>query len=133
MSKTIIWLEDDTNVIDPVVRPLERAGYTIVRFNTVEEALQAIDQIRTADLLLLDMIHLPPATGEDFGRYPGLTVLRQLRETHGVATPVVVFSVVSHTQTHAQLRELGVADIIRKPVLPSELKRRVEQVLEAGA
>ena len=31
MSRTIIWIEDDVDIIGPVVRPLERAGFQIIR------------------------------------------------------------------------------------------------------
>jgi DNA-binding response OmpR family regulator len=128
MSKTIIWIEDDTDIIDPVVRPLERAGYRIQRLNTVQEALNAIDQIRSADLILLDMILRPGNTAREFSRYSGLDLLRELRQTHGIATPVIALTVVARDEIRKQLRELGVADIITKPIRPSELKTRVEQV-----
>jgi len=39
MDKTIVWNENDTDVIDPVVRPLERAGHQFIRLHTVREAL----------------------------------------------------------------------------------------------
>ena len=45
--------------------------------------------------------------------------------------PVIVLSVVSNVEVHAALRRLDVEDIIRKPVLPSRLKVRVEEVLQA--
>ena len=46
MSRTIVWIEDDTDIIDPVVRPLERAGHRFVRLHTAQEALDAIDELR---------------------------------------------------------------------------------------
>lgn len=128
MSKTIIWIEDDTDIIDPVVRPLERGGYRIQRLNTVQEALNAIEQIRSADLILLDMILRPGNTAREFSRYSGLDLLRELRQTHGIATPVIALTVVARDEIRKQLRELGVVDIITKPIRPSELKSRVEQV-----
>jgi len=35
MDRTIAWIEDDTDVIDLVVRPLERAGHQFIRLHTV--------------------------------------------------------------------------------------------------
>ena len=29
MPKTIVWIEDDTDIIELVVQPLKQAGYTI--------------------------------------------------------------------------------------------------------
>lgn len=130
MAKTIIWIEDDTDVIAPVVRPLERAGHQFVRLHTVAEALEAVEKIREADLILLDMILPPGQTEREFGRYPGKDVLYELREIHGVTTPVVALTVVTREEVIQQLKALGVADIVRKPVRPSELRDRVEKVLE---
>jgi hypothetical protein len=39
MDKMIVWVEDDTDVIDPVVRPLEGARHPFIRLHTVKEAL----------------------------------------------------------------------------------------------
>ena len=129
MSKTIIWIEDDTDIIDPVVRPLEQAGYKIVRIPTAHEALESVEQIKQADLILLDMILRPGNTDREFSRYSGLEILKELRETYEVTTPVVALTVVVRDEIRQRLHALGVADIIRKPVRPSELKERVEQVL----
>mgnify|MGYP001462641506 CR=1 FL=1 len=56
MSKTIAWIEDDSDIIGGVVEPLESAGYQVLRFRTAEEALENLDQLRASDLLLLDLI-----------------------------------------------------------------------------
>jgi CheY-like chemotaxis protein len=129
MPKTIVWIEDDSDVIEPVIRPLRLAGYLFVRLRTATEALEAVQQIREADLILIDLI-LPPGQAKDrFGRYAGLDVLRELRKVHNVKTPVVVLTVVTREDVLEQVEQLDVADIVRKPVLPSELKGRVERVL----
>ncbi len=134
MSRTIVRIEDDTDIIDPVVRPLERAGHRFVRLHTAQEALDAIDELRRADLILLDIIFPPVQASHGFdlangfNQYTGLHLLRELRETPGVTTPVVVLTVVIRPELDAELQALDVVDIIHKPVRPSELKRRVEAV-----
>ncbi|MBC8333264.1 MAG: response regulator [Anaerolineae bacterium] len=129
MSKTIIWIEDDIEIIDPVVRPLERAGYQVVRLNTVKEVLDAIEKIRAADLVLLDMILRPGMEEHTFGRYPGLDILELLREKYAIEVPVVVLTVVDRPEVRQRLNELGTAEIVRKPVRPSVLKEVVDGVL----
>lgn len=129
MSKTIIWIEDDIEIIDPVVRPLERAGYQVVRLNTVKEVLDAIEKIRAADLVLLDMILRPGMEEHTFGRYPGLDILELLREKYAIEVPVVVLTVVDRPEVRQRLNELGTAEIVRKPVRPSTLKEVVDGVL----
>ena len=138
MPKTIVWIEDDTDIIDPVVRPLERAGHRFLRLHSAQEALDALEEIRHADLILLDII-FPPANNaphsfdqtEGFSHYTGLHLLRELRQTQGVTTPVIVLTVVIRPELDTELQALDVVDIIHKPVRPSELKRRVEAVWNA--
>ncbi len=127
--KTIAWIEDDTDIIDPVVELLEDAGYKITRYNTIAEAMQHRKEIERADLILLDMIVRPGKNERRFGQYPGLELLQEWR-AEKIDTPVIVLSVVERDAVTRQLRDLGVADIIHKPVRPSELKERVEHVLE---
>jgi CheY-like chemotaxis protein len=130
MPKTIAWIEDDYDMIQPVVYPLEKAGYRIINIPNTKEALKNLEQLRQVDLILLDLF-LPPGTGgRDFGSYPGVQLFRELREIYQVETPIVVFTVLSQAYLLEELKELGAADIVRKPVRPSELKERVERVLE---
>lgn len=130
MAKTIVWIEDDVNIIDPVVRPLERAGHRILRLCSVQEVLENVELIRNSDLILLDIILPPGDVSRKYGRYSGVELLQGLKEEHRIETPVVVLSVVTNVEVYRRLRELGVKDIIRKPILPSKLKGRVEHVLE---
>jgi CheY-like chemotaxis protein len=130
MAYTIVWIDDDTDILDPVVKLMERAGHSILRMRSVGEALQKVEMIRYCDLILLDIIlPLGEASGE-YGRYSGLGLLAELRDQHEIKLPVVVLSVITNPQAQAQFEKLGVKDVIRKPVLPSTLKQRVEQVLE---
>jgi two-component system response regulator RegX3 len=130
MAKTIVWIEDDIDIIGPVVRPLERAGYKIVRLRTAREVFENIESLHEADLILLDMLLPDAGSGLALGRYTGLDIFRELKQNHGLATPVVALTVVAREEVRVNLRDLGVADIIRKPVRPSELKERIEQILK---
>jgi DNA-binding response OmpR family regulator len=134
-TKTIAWIEDDTDFIDPVVKPLEDAGYDFIRIRSYREAREAKEQIRAADLILLDMI-LPSGNGNQgqgasvSSEMPlGGQLLQFLRE-QGINTPVVVLSVKRDQQLASALQALGTVPVIlRKPVLPSILKERIEDVL----
>ena len=129
MSRTIIWIEDDVDIIGPVVRPLERAGFQIIRLRTAKEVFENIEKLHDADLILLDMLLPDGGSGLELGRYTGLDIFRVLKVNHDLSTPVVALTVVAREEVRKNLRELGIADIIRKPVRPSELKERVEQII----
>lgn len=130
MAKKIVWIEDDVDIIGPVVRPLERAGFEIVRLRTAKEVFDNVEKLHEADLILLDMLLPDGGSGLELGRYTGLDIFKELLENHALKTPVVALTVVAREEIRKNLRDLGVADIVRKPVRPSELKERIEQVLK---
>lgn len=130
MAKTIAWIEDDTDIIDPLVEPLEDAGYKFIRLRTAKQALQEMKRLRDVDLILLDMLVREGDAGRQFSEFPGLDILSEIRTVHKFDTPVVVLTVVKRDDVRRNLQKLGVSDIITKPVKPSELKERVEKVLK---
>jgi len=124
MTKHIVWIEDDANIIWSVVRPLEDRGYKITAMESMREALERIEELRKCDLILLDIILPADDKRWENERHIGVHLLRNLRE-QSVTTPVLVFTVVGNPETSKALRELGVVDILNKPILPSELERAV--------
>jgi CheY-like chemotaxis protein len=128
MSKRIVWIEEDTYIIRSVVRPLEDRGYQIDVVENMHDALERIDDLKKCDLILLDII-LPTGTVDwEEENHVGLAILRRLR-AQGVTTPVIALTVVRKTETTEALHALGVKHILHKPVLPSELEKKVLQVL----
>ena len=77
------------------------------------------------------MILRPGNTDRKFTRYSGLDVLRELYQVHNVQTPVIALTVVARAEIRQELNKLGVADIVKKPVRPSDLKDRVDAVFDA--
>lgn len=132
-TKKIVWIEDDSPIIASVVKPLERDGYAIQRLRTVDEALNNLELLRASDLILLDIFLPPGGHVGDYGRYAGLQLLRELRRQHDVRTPVIVLSVLTNSNVYTELLELDVAEIVRKPVLPSKLKQIVERILDTAS
>jgi len=128
----IAWIEDDADIIAPLVYPLEKEGFEILRFPSIAEARNSLKTIVESDLVLLDTI-LPPGPGQDAtSRYPGLDLLREWRYAGAVLPPVIALTVVSNPEVLAALKALLVANIIRKPALPSVLQKRVHEVLRMG-
>lgn len=134
MPKEIVWVEDDIDIISSVVRPLELAGYNIVKLRSSSEANKAIDRIRQADLVLLDMLLPIGKNGSDVEDYEGLRLLRNWYATYKTDfPPVVVFSVITSDQVVSELRKIKiVAGILSKPARPSELKQKIERALQVG-
>lgn len=129
-SKVIAWIEDDVDLVAPVVKPLEKAGFQIVKYYTYGEALKQLEVIRRCDLILLDL-YLPPGGVAEDEEYLGKKLLERLRNEFKVNVPVIVFSGwanasdVLSSEEATQLNAITVA----KPVRPSYLKSEVFQLL----
>jgi len=129
VERSIAWIEDDTHIIEPVVRPLEEAGYRISKFSNAQAALDAAEEIAKHDLLLLDII-IPQGNPElELGRFPGVALLRELQEKRRLAIPVLVLTVVDREEAIEALKKLDVEEVLNKPILSSELKDAVERIL----
>lgn len=121
----IAWIEDDTEKMGSLVQLLKRNGHTIQSYRSWEEIKEQVEKICTCDAIILDII-LPPIEDDP---YMGLSVLEQLREVHKYHGPVVVCSRVKNAVVLHRLRELGVTDILPKPVRPSLLYEVVTRAL----
>jgi len=136
VAKTIAWVDDDNDLLyESLAAPLEWAGYRVLRYPTIPAARAALDQIREADLLLLDMI-LPDRPEDEQAHVPyntGVTWLEELRRDPALgAIPVIVLSVVSVAQRpelSERLKTLGVITVLNKPILPSKLKQAIVQAI----
>jgi CheY-like chemotaxis protein len=122
----IAWIEDDHDRIGSLVKLLERDGHTILPYSSWQEVKEQTETICACDAIILDII-LPPVEDDP---YLGLSVLEQLREEHGYQGPVVVCSRVKNPVVINRLQELGVMEILRKPVRPSVLYNAVTKALE---
>lgn len=121
----IAWIEDDHKRISSLVKLLEKDGHTILPFVSWQEVEEQIKTICACDIVILDII-LPP-TEED--PYRGLSILKELRNKHDYKAPVIVCSRVQNPLVLHHLSELGVKDILLKPVRPSELHEAVTKAL----
>ena len=124
----IAWIEDDHERISSLVRLLERDGHTILPYGSWQEVKEQIETICACDVIILDII-LPPAEDDP---YLGLSVLDLLRNEHGYGAPVVVCSRVKNPVVLRELDELGVTEILRKPVRPTVLYDVVTRALAEG-
>jgi two-component system, OmpR family, response regulator RegX3 len=115
----VLVVEDDDAIADPLVRGLEREGYTVERVATGEAALEAAAG-GAHDIVLLD-IGLP---GID-----GFEVLRRLRLGRVTAeVPVIVLTARGDEIDRVVGLELGGDDYVVKPFGLRELVARIKAV-----
>ena len=112
MSKTILIIEDDTEINHMLQILLSQQGYsTVSAYSGTEGILVRGSEI---DLILLDLM-LPGKSGED--------IIKELKQKHNV--PVIVISAVHDVKKKVDLFALGADDYVTKPFHNEELLARV--------
>jgi CheY-like chemotaxis protein len=94
--------------------------------------MEKLEEIKEADLILLDMIIPPGAAAAELNeeRFLGKKLLRRFREEFDIQKPVIVLSFSADTNgfEEGEAEELKV-DCLPKPIKPAELKATVLRVL----
>lgn len=118
---SILHVEDDPSLQNLVRITLEHLGGYAVR--TAANGYQALDLARQAppDLLLLDL---------DLPGMSGIATLHALRQIEGLGeVPVVFLTAAAGLPVDADLRALGVREVLAKPFRPRLLVQALARVL----
>jgi two-component system response regulator RegX3 len=115
--RTILLVEDEESISEPLARALERDGFAPRVQPTVAQAVDAF-RAEAPDLVLLDLM-LPDGDGRD--------VLREIRKTSRV--PVIVLTARGDELDRVLGLELGADDYVTKPFSAAELLARIRAVL----
>ena len=119
MSKTILIIEDDTEINDMLRILFRENGYrTVSAYSGTEGVLVHSKEV---DLILLDLM-LPGRSGED--------IIRELKHKHDV--PVIVMSAIHDVNKKVDLFSLGADDYVTKPFHNEELLARIAARLRTG-
>ena len=118
--RSILVVEDETDIRELVRFNLEQEGFSVVAVEDGERALSALRKQRPA-LVILDLM-LPGMTGLD--------VCRRIRSDAAVATlPIVILTAKAGEADRIVGLELGADDYVTKPFSPRELVARVRAVM----
>ena len=118
MTKKVLLIDDDPDIVDAIQMTLEDAGYETAVASKVEEALlKARDY--NPDLIILDML----LSGHD-----GRTIAQQFKNTDETkAIPLLMIS--AHPDAAQRAKAAGVNSFLAKPFDISELIETVEELL----
>lgn len=118
-TKTILIVDDDSNIRKLLRQELEREGYSVIE---AENGMEALSQVKNkTDLVILDIL-LPELNGFDVA-----AVLRNDPETKGL--PIVIVSIL---EDQGRGYRLGVDRYLTKPVEVSELLEVVKTLLSSN-
>ena len=115
--RTILMVEDETSITEPLAEALDREGFATRVAGTVADAISAADD-EMPDLVLLDVM-LPDGSGYD--------VARSLRERSNV--PIIMLTARGEETDRVVGLELGADDYIVKPFSAREVAARIRAVL----
>jgi CheY-like chemotaxis protein len=116
---TILVVDDDPSVLATYRRLLSRAGYTTITASDPLRLLSNGDPERGVDLLLLDY-QMP---GMD-----GLSLLTELRRRRCTARCILI-SAYLNAEVQARAHDLGIDEVLEKPVEVGLLRRRIAELL----
>lgn len=114
MSKKILIVDDEKNIVDILKFNLNREGFATAEAYDGEQALQMVEEYKP-DLILLDIM-LP--------KKDGFEVCRRLRQS--VSTPILMLTAKEEEVDKVLGLELGADDYITKPFSPRELMARIK-------
>ncbi|MEQ8235547.1 MAG: response regulator transcription factor [Syntrophomonadaceae bacterium] len=113
---TIYVVDDEENIRLLITQYLQKEGYTVESFGSVEDMAERLETGHP-DMLILDIM-LP---GQD-----GLQFCRELREQSGI--PVIFISARRKALDRIMGLEIGGDDYLAKPFSPRELTARVRSI-----
>lgn len=119
MSKTILIIEDDTEISDMLRLLLCQNGYQTINAYSGTEGVLVHN--KDVSLILLDLM-LPGRSGED--------IIRDLKQKHNV--PVIVMSAIHDVNKKVDLFVLGADDYVTKPFHNEELLARINARLRTS-
>lgn len=121
MTKTLLIIEDDSNIRELLRLYLEQEGYTIETATDGMDGVRAFKRIHP-DLVLLDVM-MP--------QMDGWQVIKEIRASS--KTPVIMLTAKGETFDKVAGLELGADDYITKPFEMRELIARVHAVMRRFA
>ena len=121
MTRTVMVVADDSDILDMTRLVLEGGGYRVLPVRGGQEALRTLEEA-APDLILLD-INMP---GMD-----GWQVLRMLKvDEKTTSIPVAMFSIKMEVRDKLHGMQEGAFDYIAKPFSCEELLSRVKRIFE---
>jgi len=121
MTKKILVVDDEPNLIELVKAILSEGGMEVISATNGQEALKKLDSVKP-DLVILDMM-MPGMSGRE--------VCERIRKNPKTKDLKIIFlTVAKFSETGKNVLEgLNVLDYITKPFENEDLLRRVNKIL----
>jgi len=119
MTKKILVVDDEPDILFSVGQMLEHSGYVVIKANDGRECLSKLED-ETPDLVLLDIM-MPEISGWD--------VAAKIKENPRWNKIPIVFLTAKGDTMSIGMGNLAAEDYIVKPFDIKELKERIDKIL----
>ena len=119
-KETILIVDDEEDIIELIKYNLKNEGYSVLKAETGELAIEIADQSQP-DLIVLDLM-LPGIDGLEVTKY-----LKNNEQTNDI--PIVILTAKGEESDIVTGLELGANDYISKPFSPKVLIARIRAIL----
>lgn len=124
MSKSVLLVEDEPNIIEAISFLLERDGWTVRIHSQGDDAVEAVARV-SPDVLVLDVM-LPGRSGFD--------ILRDLRSAAATKhLPILMLTARGQTKDRELAESYGVSHFMTKPFSNEEMLGKVRELYAAAA
>ncbi|MDD5437222.1 MAG: response regulator [Candidatus Omnitrophica bacterium] len=121
MSKKILVVDDEQDIMDVATVRLKHLGYEIIPAVDAEEALVILQKV-TPDLILLDLL-LPKMQGDELCK-------RLKSDDKFKKIPVILFTASAvRPSLPESMEDMGADDCVLKPFDPQELLSKVKKFI----
>jgi DNA-binding response OmpR family regulator len=119
MSARVLVIDDDETICRALATALERAGYQVT---TAPDAMPAMELTDNFDAIISDY-RMRTATGAD--------VVEHFKRRFADKVFCIVLSGDDDEATTTRCRDAGADAVLQKPIMPSELRRRLAEAFGA--
>ncbi len=128
----ILYIDDD--LLRTRFDMLEHSGYRVIPVNDANNALKEIKK-QKFDLILLDIMMPAPnfISNESVnnGYETGIHLANEIKRSINEKTPIIVITANPQPSVEAQLRDIGIASYLRKPIQQIDLEEEIESVISS--
>ena len=122
MDKIILIVDDDINLCIMLQKWLLKNGYEAIYASSVDGAKKEIEN-RCPNLVISDL-RLPDGDG--------IMLLHWIKD-NGYTIPVILMTGYGEVSIAVSAMKLGAKDFLEKPVVPSLLKEKIDNILNSGS
>jgi DNA-binding response OmpR family regulator len=125
--KKILWIDDDYIILESLLDPAKRAGFTVDTFQSLDEVGNfTTEQLSQYSLAIIDLSL--PSKSESILDNEGLELINSIRNVHRISMPIIVLSGYVELIMDIEKEDFYNVITIVKPIRPSALLNEILKI-----